>query len=117
MTMLDITTRTTPAATVLALAGALDYETAPHLREQVRAVDLSPGHLLVLDLAGLDFCDSSGINTFLTARNAVTAANASIALASVPSPVARVLGIVGLDLIFAIHPDSDAALDAHPAAS
>ncbi|MEV4948879.1 STAS domain-containing protein [Streptomyces sp. NPDC053755] len=117
MTMLDITTRTSSAGTVLTITGTLDYETAPDLRERVRAVDLAPGALLVLDLAGLDFCDSSGINAFLTARNTATTAAASIALASVPPSVARVLGIVGLDRIFAIHPDSDTAANAHRATS
>ncbi|MET9434986.1 STAS domain-containing protein [Streptomyces sp. NPDC006551] len=117
MTMLDIITRSTPAGPVLTLRGTLDYESAPRLRDQVRAADLTPGSLLVLDLAALDFCDSSGINTFLTARNTATAAGASIALAAVPPPVARVIGIVGLDQIFAIHPDSDSAADTHLATS
>ncbi|MFC9585645.1 STAS domain-containing protein [Streptomyces yangpuensis] len=37
------------------------HATADALRERVTALTLGPGHCLVVDLAGLEFCDSSGL--------------------------------------------------------
>lgn len=63
----------------------------------------------VLDLARLDFCDSSGITVLLAARNLATDQGADIALAAVPANTARILHIVGLDRVFTIHPDAATA--------
>ncbi|MGW6275481.1 STAS domain-containing protein [Streptomyces sp. NPDC055060] len=70
---------------------------------------LPAGQLLVLDLAGLEFCDSSGISALLTARNLAIERDGTIALAAVPANTARILRIVGLDRVFSIYPDSAAA--------
>lgn len=43
------------------------------------------------------------------ARNHATAAEAHIALAAVPANTVRILGIVGLDRIFVLHPDAATA--------
>ena len=53
--------------------------------------------LVVLDLARLEFCDSSGITALIAARNHAVAAGADVALAAVPADTLRVLRIVRLD--------------------
>ncbi|MFF9488483.1 STAS domain-containing protein [Streptomyces sp. NPDC014676] len=109
MNPLKTTTRHAPTGPVLEISGDLDYTTAGELRALITALTLQPGQRLVLDLAGLEFCDSSGITAMITARNHAQAAHADIALAAVPDPTLRVLRLVGLDQIFPLHPDSDAA--------
>jgi anti-sigma B factor antagonist len=94
---------------VLGIFGDLDYTTVGELHEQLTALTLHPGQLLVLDLAGLTFCDSSGITALLVARNHAQAFHAGIALAGVPDHILRVLRMVGLDQVFPFHPDRDAA--------
>ncbi|MGW6486753.1 alpha/beta fold hydrolase [Streptomyces sp. NPDC055056] len=74
------------------------------------------GQLLVLDLARLDFCDSSGISALLSARSWAIQHGGRIALAAVPGNTARILGIVGLDQVFAIHPDAVSATSPNTAA-
>lgn len=106
MSTLTITTENIPAGPVLHIRGHLDFHTAPQLREALDGTALRPGQRLVLELAGLEFCDSSGITAFLVARNLAIAAQADIALAAVPDNTARILRIVGLDQIFPIHPHS-----------
>nr|WP_275432096.1 MULTISPECIES: STAS domain-containing protein [unclassified Streptomyces] len=59
---------------------------------------------LVLDLARMEFCDSSGISALIAARNHVRAAHADIALAAVPAHTLRVLRIIGLDQVFRLLP-------------
>ncbi|MEU7279350.1 STAS domain-containing protein [Streptomyces sp. NPDC045431] len=100
--MLTITTTRTPAATVLHIDGDLDFRTTPQFRDALGDVALDHGQRLVLDLAGLRFCDSSGITAFLAARHHAAAAGADVALTAVPGNTARILRVVGLDQVLAI---------------
>ncbi|MER7682894.1 STAS domain-containing protein [Streptomyces sp. NPDC096934] len=109
MSPLTINAREAATGPVLEITGELDYTTAPEVREAVDRLTLTAGKLLVLDLGGLGFCDSSGITALLAARNLAMEQGGDIALASVPANTARILGIVGLDRVFTIHPDTAAA--------
>ncbi|MFH8795849.1 STAS domain-containing protein [Streptomyces sp. NPDC017941] len=107
MNPLNITRSDTAAGPVLHVVGELDYDQAAALRHQVDRLVLEPGQWLVIDLSGLEFCDSSGITALLAARQHAHAAGADIALAAVPAKTMRVLTIVGLDRVFTIRPDAD----------
>ncbi|MVO88682.1 anti-sigma factor antagonist [Streptomyces sp. p1417] len=107
MNPLNITLRDTAAGPVLHVAGELDYAHAATLRQQVDQLVLKPDQWLVIDLSGLEFCDSSGITALLAARQHAHTAGADIALAAVPAKTMRVLTIVGLDRIFTIRPAAD----------
>ncbi|MEU6106508.1 STAS domain-containing protein [Streptomyces flaveolus] len=109
MSPLKITTRDVPAGPVLKISGDLDYETAGRLRDMLPGLALRPGQRVVLDLADLTFCDSSGITALIVVRNHTQAAQADVALAAVPDHTLRVLRIVGLDQIFALLPESPPA--------
>lgn len=107
MTPLKITTRNSPTGPVMQIIGELDYTTAPDLRDLIATLTLEPGRLLVLNLAHLEFCDSSGISALIGARNHVQAAGADIALAAVPAHTLRVLRIIGLDQVFRLLPGTE----------
>ncbi|WP_339134919.1 STAS domain-containing protein [Streptomyces sp. f51] len=109
MSPLTITSRDAATGPVLEITGDLDYETAPNLRKSLDNLTLTGGQLLVLDLAGLEFCDSSGITTLLAARNLAAERGGDMALAAVPANTARILSIIGLDRVFIIHPDAATA--------
>ena len=109
MTQLTIRTRTTPAGPVLELTGELDHASFSQVRELLPALTLHRGQQLVIDLAGVTFCDSSGITALIAARNHALAARAGIALAAVPGHISRIFGIVGLDQVFPMHPTAQAA--------
>ncbi|MFJ6382584.1 STAS domain-containing protein [Kitasatospora sp. NPDC092039] len=96
------------AGPVLRVTGDLDYEHAPDLRRYLDELTLDEGQRLVIDLAGLDFCDSSGITALLAARRLAHAVGADLALSAVPAKTLRVLAVVGLDRVFTIHADSTA---------
>ncbi|MFJ8542428.1 STAS domain-containing protein [Streptomyces sp. NPDC093586] len=108
MNPLTITTRDAPTGPVLEIFGDLDHDTAGRLRDLLPGLTLRPGQCLVLDLAGMTFCDSSGITALIVVRNHAQAARADVALASVPDRTLRVLRVVGLDRIFTLLPDSAA---------
>ncbi|MDH6220784.1 STAS domain-containing protein [Streptomyces pseudovenezuelae] len=106
---LTLLTRTTTAGAVIELTGGLDHHTAPEVRAALAGLDLRPGQQLVLDLAGITFCDSTGITVLIAARNHALAADATIALAAVPERVDRIFRIVGLEQVFSTHPTAQAA--------
>ncbi|WP_326673031.1 MULTISPECIES: STAS domain-containing protein [unclassified Streptomyces] len=105
MSRLTITARDSATGPVLGIVGDLDHATAPELRRVVDSLPGIRGRLLVLELAGLEFCDSSGITALLAARNLATEKSGDIALAAVPANTARILRIIGLDRVFTLHPD------------
>ncbi|MDH6589407.1 anti-sigma B factor antagonist [Streptomyces sp. SAI-133] len=109
MSPLKITTRDTATGPVLEMAGELDYANISELRSVLASLSLRKGQCLVLDMSGLEFCDSSGITALIAARGNAQAVEADVALAAVPPNTLRVLRIVGLDQIFTIHPDSETA--------
>ncbi|MFD3537122.1 STAS domain-containing protein [Streptomyces sp. NPDC058664] len=109
MSPLKITVRDAATGPVLEVHGDMDYAHASRLGQLLATLTLRPGQRLVLDLAGMEFCDSSGLTALIAARNHARAAQADIALAAVPGHTLRVLSIVGLDQVFALHPDSEAA--------
>ncbi|WP_411115476.1 STAS domain-containing protein, partial [Streptomyces sp. 029-5] len=64
---------------------------------------------LVIDLSGLEFCDSTGITALLAARQRAQAAGADMTLTAVPANTLRILTMIGLDRVFTIRPNSDTA--------
>ncbi len=103
MKTLTITARQAATGPVLEIVGDLDYDTAGDLRTRLATLPLTADARLVIDLAGLEFCDSTGITALLTARNHALAAGAGIALSAVPEHTCRVLRLVGLDQVFALY--------------
>jgi anti-sigma B factor antagonist len=112
-TLFSVTTRTTVTGPVVTAAGELDVATAPRLRAAIGALTLDRGRLLVLDLAGVTFCDSSGISTLIAARNLAEAAGAALALAAVPARLSRTFALIGLGDFFPTYPSAEEAIAAH----
>lgn len=101
---------------LVAVAGEIDFNTAPALR--AGALELvGQGHPhLVLDCTHVTFCDSSGFSSLIGVLRSATADNGSLVLACVPERLARMLHLTGLSTLMPSYPTVAAALDAHPAA-
>ncbi|MFB6805156.1 STAS domain-containing protein [Streptomyces sp. NPDC056387] len=110
MSPLDIEVRDTATGLLVEVIGELDYDTSADLRDLITTLPLEPGQRLVLDLARMEFCDSSGITALIAVRNHAQSAGADMALAAVPANTLRVLRVVGLDRVFPLHPDTDSAI-------
>jgi anti-anti-sigma factor len=83
--------------TVLALRGDLDPATAPQLEEAIAAAaEADAVERIVLDLAGLSFLDSSGLRTFVTARESLAGDGILLALRRPTANVVRLLDVTGL---------------------
>ncbi|MEU9147813.1 STAS domain-containing protein [Streptomyces sp. NPDC048349] len=104
-----VAVQTVDGAVVLELAGELDHDTAQPLREALDAAVPRGGRLLV-DLTGLGFCDSTGLNVLLQSRLAAREAGGSVELAGLRGSVARMFRITGADGVFPVHADVAQAL-------
>ncbi|MFG2682065.1 STAS domain-containing protein [Streptomyces sp. NPDC048392] len=112
MSHLTVRTRSVPGGPLIELVGELDHDSAPDVRDHLSRTSLEAGQQLIVDLAGITFCDSSGITVLIAARNLTLQAHADLALAAVPDRLHRILRIVGLDKVFPTHPTAQAAADA-----
>jgi anti-sigma B factor antagonist len=94
---------------VLALHGDIDLNTAPQLVEAAARLIDDGSSVLVLDLSGVAFCDSSGLSALVRLRNRVHPVGGRIDLARPTVIVQRVLEVSGLTEIFRTFPTVEAA--------
>jgi anti-sigma B factor antagonist len=82
--------------TVVSISGELDVSTADHLAETVNdELRDSPGRIVV-DLAGLDFCDSLGLGTLVVLSRTARVQQTYLVLRN-PSPFfTRMLEVTGV---------------------
>ncbi|MFF3751436.1 STAS domain-containing protein [Streptomyces sp. NPDC002018] len=89
-------------AAAFTVAGNLDLHTAPVLYRRVD--DVLGGHPTVMvDLAGVTFCDSSGLNTLIRLHRRAQEAGGRLVLAAPPPQMLRLLTTTGAGRIFTIH--------------
>ncbi len=87
-----------PGAVVVALAGELDVRGSATLDPELRRLTAEPGPaLLVLDLRGLRFMDSSGLRTVVVADAALRAEGRRLALVRGEPEVQRVFTVTRMD--------------------
>jgi anti-anti-sigma factor len=95
---LRVSTTANGPTTVLHLAGDLDLATAGQLRGQLREVlDKGSVRRLVLDMAGLEFMDVTGLNVLVDAQRVVSGDGGTLALRSPRPMVLRMLKLLALD--------------------
>ncbi|MEU7791379.1 STAS domain-containing protein [Amycolatopsis sp. NPDC049159] len=101
---LTVRVRTVPEAVVVAAEGDLDLVSAPVLRARAAAALDGRPEALVVDLGGIAFCGSAGLQVIAELVAATTAADVPFALVTDRRPVLRALQITQLDTTFALHP-------------
>jgi anti-anti-sigma factor len=96
---LRITSESEGTRAVLRVAGELDLATADQLRDRIRALlgRESAVTELVLDLAGLEFLDVTGLGALLEARRKLAAIGATLTLRRPRPMVVRMLDLLNLE--------------------
>ena len=88
---------------LLEFRGELDHHGARNaLRELEMAVDAALPKVLVLDMSGITFMDSSGIALFLRAQQRMQLLDGSILVCNVPAQARRVLDAAGIGRLVTI---------------
>ncbi|MEU5714778.1 STAS domain-containing protein [Streptomyces sp. NPDC020403] len=104
--------------TVLQARGELDLVSSPVVRQSVHGAVADGRHDVVLDLSGVLFCDSSGVNVLIATRRLMKSCGGRLRLilpargAVDGSHVNKVLGALGVRRLFEVYPDTRSATDA-----
>lgn len=98
--------------TVVAVAGEVDLDTADTLRAQVDQALRDRPPELVLDLAAVDFLDSSGLGALLELHRRLTDEGGFLRLVIASRHVRRVIDVTGMAQVLDIYDSRKAALAA-----
>lgn len=95
---------------VVTLPGEIDMANATTVREELKAAFDAGAAIVVADMSGTRFCDTSGIHALVMAHKRAEAGNTSFRVVVRPGEVRQVLEILHLDTVFALYPRLDIAL-------
>lgn len=101
MTPLDIRTESLEGVAVISFFGEIDIASVPRLSA---CLDTLTTPFLVLDLARLGFCDSSGLGLMVRTWKVLNARSGALALAAPRRHISRLLQTTGLDTRIPVHP-------------
>jgi anti-sigma B factor antagonist len=98
---------------VVVLPAEIDVTNADQVYDQLAAA-LVPGvSALIADMTGTLFCDSSGVHAIMHAYESAAARDVRMSLAVSPNTsVRRVLQLIGVGRVVAVHESLEEALDA-----
>jgi anti-sigma B factor antagonist len=98
---------------VVVLPDEIDVTNADQVYEELVAA-LVPGlSVLIADMTGTQFCDSSGVHALMHANESASARDVRMRLAVSPTTsVRRVLQLIGVGLVIPVHESLKEALDA-----
>jgi anti-anti-sigma factor len=84
--------------------GEIDLYTAPRLQSELAAVIASaaPASRVVIDMSGVDFCDSTGMNVLLSCLRQARERGGELELAAPRPAVRKILSVTGLDAVFTV---------------
>ena len=109
---LNVISRQEGSRTVITVTGEIDVYTAPSLREQLNELVAGGHHDLVVDMAGVDFLDSTGLGVLVGGLKRARSHEGSLRLVCDKEKILKVFRITGLTKVFPIHATVDEALRA-----
>lgn len=90
----------------MSVHGEIDLYTVPRLRGELAAALGGGGPVrLIVDLSGVDFCDSTGVNALLAAHRQAQEAGGDLELAGPRPGVRKILQVTGLESVFTVTDD------------
>lgn len=90
--------------------GELDMSTAPSLTTAAGNAFADGYQLLMLDLSGISFMDSTGLSALLAVHREAVARDAHAAIIAPSDNALRVLEMLGVDQVLNIYPTLEAAV-------
>jgi anti-sigma B factor antagonist len=99
---------------VVGIRGNLDIDSAAVLTTTLDQVLDRPAPRVVVDLSGVEFCDSTGLSAFIVGHNRAAATDGWLRLACPTDFLARLLDTVGLTARLGVYPSvAEALADTH----
>ncbi len=97
MPLLDLATSEKNGAVRIALSGELDISTAPRVEEELERVEPAGPAVLVLDLRGLSFMDSTGLRLIVSADGRAREQGRRLAVVRGSETVQRIFRVTRLE--------------------
>ncbi|MCX4683207.1 STAS domain-containing protein [Kitasatospora purpeofusca] len=107
---LRIDVRRSGPVRIVSVGGELDRDSADGLLAALAGLPEEGLTRILVDLAELSFCDSTGLNVLLRARQDAELAGVLLELAGPRPVVVRLFAITGADAVLRIHPSVAVAL-------
>lgn len=95
--------------TVISVTGELDLVSSGRLRRHVASAE--PGTTVILDLAAVAFCDSSGLRVLLDADLQARTGGGALRLAAPGAALLRLFELTGVDGFLVVYATLDDALE------
>jgi anti-sigma B factor antagonist len=95
---------------VVTVRGNLDVDSATVLTTALDQVLERPAPMVVIDLSGVEFCDSTGLSAFVVGHNRAASSGGWLRLAAPSEFLANLLDTVGLSKRLAVYPTVPEAL-------
>jgi anti-sigma B factor antagonist len=99
---------------VLRVAGEIDLQTAPELRERLTDLVATGVRHLIIDASGITFLDSTGLAVLVAGHDRLRAHGGSLALAGNQERIVRLLRLTGLIRLFPPYATVAEAIGADP---
>jgi anti-sigma B factor antagonist len=99
---------------IVTVRGQLDLDSAAVLSTTLAQVLDRDEPRIVVDLSGVEFCDSTGLSAFVVGHNRAERAGGWVRLAAPTAWMARLLDTVGLTGRIAVYPSVAEALSTRP---
>jgi anti-sigma B factor antagonist len=107
---LSLSTRTVAGHRVLEVGGEIDVYTAPQLRERLIALVESGDRQVIVDLARVEFLDSTGLGVLVGALRRLRGVEGDLMLVCAQERLLKIFRITGLDRVFTLYESVDAAI-------
>ncbi|MFI0357766.1 STAS domain-containing protein [Actinomadura sp. 9N407] len=99
---LNVSTASQGGHAIVTATGELDLYTAPRLQTALAGLLREQLDRIVVDLSGVEFCDSTGMNVLLSAMKRLKERGGTLELAAPRPAVKRILQVTGLDTVFIV---------------
>jgi anti-sigma B factor antagonist len=100
----NVSSRSQGDHAIVIVSGEIDLYTAPRLHSELAAVIASaaPASRVIIDLSGVEFCDSTGMNVLLSCLRQVQERGGKLELAAPRPALRKILQVTGLDSVFTV---------------
>ena len=111
MTLTFSTEKPEKECAVLKVKGDVDLDSTHMLKEKILELLDVGNQLIVLDLGGVEFMDSSGLGTLVVSLKAAAEHDSEIRLADLRPAVRKVLDLTGLSRVFIVCDTAEEAVN------
>ena len=100
---LNVSSRLHDDHTIVTICGEIDLYTAPRLHSELAGLlaDGMPARV-VIDMSGVEFCDSTGMNVLLSCLRRARERGGELEIAAPKPAVRKILQVTGLDSVFTL---------------